>query len=366
MGTYAFSSTLSYVNEMSVFAAMFHIITLLSIVALFAYPSPVNSATTCRRIETVKHRGSTGVWQVPVWIWEPCGASSLHFKKNNPGGLPAVLFANGALIKASSYDGLARALASRGFVVLAAQYDVRPPPSNISAEAVADSLAAGFDCPPKPTLTSVSMLYTMARYARRHRIADVDHSVLFGHSYGSNVALTALLRTCDPSKTDLLSSLVCDGASGADTPPFRASVVSIFDGFIFPRTSIPAATLFLSMHSPFWNTSRFGPLDRIIRGSERAIDVLFADGTNHFAPNDFAAAFNHSKTNCSVSRQPPQDKFQTTAERQADVVRTIADVISLSYYSYRYGGDNVVPTVVKMLPRTQYVASAQLFSQSGS
>ncbi len=116
------------------------------------------------------------------------------------------------------------------------------------------------------------------------------------------------------------------------------------------------------MRSPFASRFTASINKLLVGGRARAIDVALSNGTNHFAPNDFAPAFYHSKTNCSLTRRPPENAFQTTAARQADVVRSIADVVAVSYYSYRYGGDAVVPSIKEMLPKIQYVRSAEVFS----
>ncbi len=107
------------------------------------------------------------------------------------------------------------------------------------------------------------------------------------------------------------------------------------------------------MRSPFASGFTASINKLLVGGRARAIDVALSNGTNHFAPNDFAPAFNHSKTNCSLTRRPPENAFQTTAARQADACDRLRMWVAVSYSSYRYGGDAVVPSIKEMLPKIQ-------------
>ncbi len=84
------------------------------------------------------------------------------------------------------------------------------------------------------------MLDTMARFARAHRIADVDRAVLLGHSFGTIVSAVALTRRCG---TDSRSELVCDGATGP--VPYRAMVLAFVEGALQFNLSLPAGTMLL-------------------------------------------------------------------------------------------------------------------------
>ncbi len=111
-------------------------VVLLFALVLLLTSLPVEATRACKRIVQVQHRGLRGVVQVPLSIWEPCEPARRRFLTSNPGGLPAVLVANGGLIVARNYDQLgARAGAARNG---SADITVRRPCASVANDGEGD------------------------------------------------------------------------------------------------------------------------------------------------------------------------------------------------------------------------------------
>lgn len=310
------------------------------------------SNEACGRVKRMPHEGSL----VPISVWEPCIFSRQSVS------LPAVFIMNGANVEAREYSGFARNLAPRGFVVLVPQYDSRNfswLPSTIQGKT--NGKKAGYDCPENGTFASVALLHSLARFTRQHQIADVDRAVLIGHSFGGVVSAFSMFRLCGKLPPNLQTEISCEGEVSSAALPFRAILFISMEGFVPENSTLPPGTLFLSISSPSFSFSG-GKAANIGTGRDRVIEVSLTEQANHFAINDFSSMFNHSRTRCAFST-PEREVFSTTAIIQEQLLRALADIVSLSYYSYANGGDIVVPIIGEMISKVQFVATASVLSE---
>lgn len=267
--------------------------------------------------------------------------------------LPAAFIVNGALCRAASYTWLAQYLAQRGFAVIISEYTSHSrstiPDDTLSK--IDDSIKRGFDCPVNGTLSTVASFHSMVRFTERQQLADVNNALVIGHSFGGFIASASFYHVCTPER---YGSFVCEYEDGAKDLPYRALVLALYEGGseqVVAEVNQPLGTLLVKLASVY---SRFGFPHSV--GKPRIIDVVFDGGMNHFAVNNYAPAFHQSRINCaSVDYNV---NFTTTPHRQRANVRTIADVVTLAYYTYRYGGDREVRGIANQLQGFSFVEQA--------
>lgn len=296
----------------------------------------------CNQRYDVPHVGAEGPWNVVLYMWHTCDSA--------PGAQPSVFIASGALVRSASYAGFAYALALHGFSVFVSDYTGR---DFFGVEGIEQARRdMGFDCPRNGTFPSVSALHDTMRFARDNGLADLNRVLLFAHSFGTFVAQYSFYHKCRPSRSDTF----CEGALNEE-PPYRAQVIALYEGVGGFERNHPTGTLLLDMESQFWNAADASKW--FLSGRARAITIRMNDSVNHFAPNDFAPAFNHAHTNCSMIRSGAPEQFATTAQVQADVVQYTADIIAFAYQAYIVGGDALVPSIADVLCRMNFVAYAR-------
>jgi len=311
------------------------------------------AASVCVRRTTFSHVGLSGRVRIPVTIRYPCR----HGRK-----LPAVLVLNGGLVRTAAYKALSIALARRGFIVYIASYTSRAPP--------AFPIIFQTECPKNGTFVSVSMVYSLSKFASRNPRVNVNTGVLFGHSYGSTVASSAIFdKQCGQ---DVFSEFFCDGATARKVLPLNIKVYAIFEGGANLPFKIPQHMMVVYMYSPFnidpstliQNPGGFrGRLRSLVAGGRgNYVEVGYSNATNHFGPNDFEAQYNHSKTLCSAVRPLSQQSFKTTRQTQCYVIQSIASVISMSHYYFNVKGLRALPYLVNRIPALPYVRTADILA----
>ena len=307
----------------------------------------------------VPHVGVNGTTTLRITMWKRRGVSTRQ---------PAVFIVPGALVLSASYRGFAQALSKRGFTVFAADYTSRfiGPQFTPIVEA---RIAAGFACPRLGNFPSVSALHTMARFAKASGCADVSRAVLFGHSLGAVIAARSFYRACAPPRPGDIPeppparNFLCDADEGA-IPPYTATVVALFGGLTAVEKKHPRGTLLLALRSQFESDSVLRASSWLKSGASRAVDVEMGSKVNHFAPNDFAPAFQHRHTNCSVLVEGKGAAFRTTAAVQAHVVHSLANIVAKSFYVYKGGGDAAVQHIARAIRRERFVKSSVVAGSS--
>ncbi len=300
-----------------------------------------HATRVCERSYTVPHCGTVGNVTLNLTVFAACGIPGRF--------LPAAFIVNGALCRSASYTWLARSLAKRGFAVAISDYTSRAV-SDIDKASIAKidkSIKDGFDCPKNGTFSSVASFHSMVRFVERKRLADVNHALVVGHSFGGRVATASLFQYCAPK---YYGDKVCEYEDARKVLPYRATVLALYEGHGRNEleSSVPAGTLLVNMASSY---SRYWIGN--VSGMKRAIDVTFDSGMNHYAVNNYAPAFKQARINCSYTL--PGSDFAITETRQAANVRTIADVVTLAYYTYRYGGDREIPGIALLIQLFPFV-----------
>ncbi len=309
---------------------------------LLALVVQCHATRVCERTFAVPHYGTAGNVTLNLTVFAACGVPGRF--------LPAAFIVNGALCRSASYTWLARSLARRGFAVAISDYTSRAVLDSYKStiDKIDKSIEDGFDCPKNGTFSSVSSFHSMVRFIERKQLADVNHALVIGHSFGGLVATASLFRYCTPRN---YGDKLCEYETITKALPYRATVLALYEGHrrnAFELLAVPAGTLFVNMGSSY---SRYGIAN--ISETKRAIDVTFDKGMNHYAVNNYAPAFKQARINCSDAF--PGSDFAITESRQVANVRTIADILTLAYYTYRYGGEREIPGIAQQIQLFPFV-----------
>ncbi len=312
---------------------------------LLALVLQCHATRVCERSYAVPHHGTAGNVTLNLTVFAECGVPGRF--------LPAAFIVNGALCRAASYTWLAKYLAQGGFAVAVSDYISRSLsdiPKATRAK-IDKSIKDGFDCPKNGTFSSVSSFHSMARFIERKKLGDVNHALVIGHSLGGALATASLVRYCTRKN---YGDKACEYENVTKPPPYRGTVLALYESFPLNESDslvVPAGTLLVNMKSAYHS---FGTANMF--GKKRVIDVTFDEGTNHYAVNNYAPAFKQARINCSVAF--PLPGFAITESRQLANVRTIADVVTLAYYTYRYGGDREIPGIARQIRGFGFVKQA--------
>ncbi len=296
----------------------------------------------CTRNARVSHVGLSGATNITVTVWKLCA-------KKRP---LAAFIVTGALVLSSDYRGLARALAYRGFAVYVGEYTSRPPNPMLAIilEQVRKEVRGRWKCPRYGNLNAVSMFRTLIKFARRE--ADVSKALLVGHSFGATVTTYEVFRLCSGATNNTQLAFLCDGATNAEKRVFGPAVVTLFEGLPKGKFGNLEGTLMINMLTRYASSQTLQNATDVL--SRRAIDVMFDDNVNHFGLNDYASEFNHVKTKCAALMGAGSD-FRTSPRVQSEVVRSMADIMTLAYYAYVGAGDPAIERIAIQIQNMSYV-----------
>lgn len=322
----------------------------IALLQLLIVSAALSSYRVCVNQHIVPHVGTAGRTNLTMYVWNLCIAT--------PASQPSVFIVNGGLIKSNSYSYLATQLAQRGFTVVASDYASRRYETVVNF--TKSRIEAGFDCPPNGVIGAVSALHRTMRFASANRLANTSRVLLFGHSYGGLVSLWSLYKLCNKNSSAENYDIYCDdGAVNDITPPYKVQLFALFDGgFPDPTLQYSSRFMHLSIYSQYLALGSYNASQSLTLRRDNALDVVMNLDVNHFGPNDFAPAFNHVHTSCSGALiSDAGARFRTTKIKQEGVIRSIADMLALSYYSYASSSDKAVGFIADAIRKVQFVDS---------
>lgn len=336
------------------------ILTLVFLCAMATRPPRV-----CRTRTTIPHEAiilpfsEPTLTKVPLIIAFPCRI------RHAPKRAPLVVLLQGALLRPQDYTRFCNILARRGFIVALPDYTQRRfitlassvPQFGFIKRHIRATLRAGFICPRSPQITTVQLIVSVLRYFTRappksglvgvRNRADLSGVILFGHSQGGAAAGAFFNPTCVPFANpvnkpideiladpmiapQLTLRLLCEQYTPFTSQKVRVAGIVSFEG-VNQESGIvvPEGVFHVVIHSLFGD-ERYGAFFEEASVKGRLALVRISD-SNHYGPNDFERANDNQTPVCALPRQPPEDLFSTTKERQERVIRSVAKVVTSSH-----------------------------------